>query len=35
MLMAAATMVMLPVLLVFFFTQRHFIQGITLTGLKQ
>lgn len=34
MLMAAATMVMLPVLLVFFFTQRYFIQGITLTGMK-
>lgn len=34
MLMAAATMVMLPVLTVFFFTQRYFIQGITLTGLK-
>jgi len=34
MLMAAATMVMLPVLAVFFFTQRYFIQGITLTGMK-
>lgn len=34
MLMAASTLVMLPVLLVFFFTQRYFIQGITLTGLK-
>ncbi len=33
-LMAASTMVMLPVLLVFFFTQRYFIQGITLTGIK-
>ena len=33
-LMAAATLVMLPVLLVFFFTQRYFIQGITLTGIK-
>ena len=33
-LMAASTMVMLPVLLLFFFTQRYFIQGITLTGLK-
>jgi multiple sugar transport system permease protein len=33
-LMAASTMVMLPVLLVFFFCQRYFIQGITLTGLK-
>jgi len=34
-LMAASTLVMLPVLAVFFFTQRYFIQGITLTGLKQ
>ncbi len=34
MLMAASTLVMLPVLLVFFFTQRYFIQGVTLTGLK-
>lgn len=33
-MMAASTLVMLPVLLVFFFTQRYFIQGITLTGLK-
>lgn len=34
MLMAGSTLVMLPVLLVFFFTQRYFIQGVTLTGLK-
>jgi multiple sugar transport system permease protein len=33
-LMAASTLVMLPVLLTFFFTQRYFIQGITLTGIK-
>ena len=33
-LMAASTLVMLPVLMVFFFTQRYFIQGITLTGIK-
>jgi multiple sugar transport system permease protein len=33
-LMAASTLVMLPVLIVFFFTQRYFIQGITLTGIK-
>ena len=33
-LMAAATMVILPVVLVFFVTQRYFIQGVTLTGLK-
>ncbi len=34
MMMAASTMVMLPVLVLFFFTQRYFIQGITLTGIK-
>ena len=34
MLMAAATMVMLPVLMLFFFTQRYFIEGVTLTGIK-
>lgn len=33
-LMAASTMVMIPVLVVFFFCQRYFIQGITMTGLK-
>jgi multiple sugar transport system permease protein len=33
-LMAASSLVVLPVLLVFFFTQRYFIQGITLTGIK-
>ena len=33
-MMAASTLVMLPVLTVFFFTQRYFIQGITLTGMK-
>ena len=33
-LMAASTMMMLPVLVVFFLTQRYFIQGVTLTGLK-
>lgn len=34
MMMAASTLVMLPVLIVFFFTQRYFIQGVTLTGIK-
>ena len=33
-LMAASTLVMIPVLLLFFFTQRYFIQGVTLTGIK-
>ncbi len=34
MLMAASTVTMLPVVLVFFLAQRTFIQGITLTGIK-
>ena len=34
MLMAASTIVTLPVVAVFFLAQRHFIQGVTLTGLK-
>lgn len=34
MMMAASTLVMLPVLGVFFFTQRYMIQGVTLTGIK-
>ena len=33
-LMAASTLVTLPVIVLFLFTQRTFIQGITLTGLK-
>jgi multiple sugar transport system permease protein len=33
-LMAAATMAVVPVVLLFFFTQRYFIQGVTLTGIK-
>lgn len=33
-LMAAATMILAPVLVLFFFAQRYFIEGITLTGLK-
>jgi multiple sugar transport system permease protein len=32
-LMAFATMSMLPVLLLFFFAQRYFIEGVTLSGL--
>lgn len=32
-LMAASTMVLLPILLLFFFTQRYFIEGVSLTGL--
>lgn len=33
-LMVGATISLLPVLIVFFFAQRFFIEGITLTGLK-
>jgi multiple sugar transport system permease protein len=33
-LMAAATVVMLPTVLLFFFAQRFFIEGIAMTGLK-
>lgn len=34
MLMAASTMMVLPVILIFFFAQKSFIQGITMTGIK-
>ncbi len=34
-LMAAATVVTLPIIVLFFFTQKTFIQGITLTGIKE
>jgi multiple sugar transport system permease protein len=33
-LMAASTAMILPVILLFFFAQRYFIQGIVLSGLK-
>lgn len=33
-LMAASTATILPVLVLFFFTQRTFIEGITVTGIK-
>ena len=32
--MAAATIVILPIIVLFFFTQRTFIQGVALTGMK-
>jgi ABC-type glycerol-3-phosphate transport system permease component len=32
--MAASIVVMLPCLLVFFFAQKHFIQGIVFHGIK-
>ena len=34
MLMAASLIVITPLIVLFFFTQKTFIQGITLTGLK-
>lgn len=33
-LMAASTMMVAPVILLFFFAQKQFVQGITLTGIK-
>lgn len=33
-LMAVSTLVTVPIIVLFFFTQRTFIQGITLTGMK-
>jgi len=33
-LMAASTMMVMPVILLFFFAQKNFVQGITMTGLK-
>jgi multiple sugar transport system permease protein len=32
--MAASTLLTLPIIVLFFLTQRTFIQGVTLTGLK-
>jgi len=34
-LMAASSVATLPIVIVFFFAQRYFIQGITLSGLKE
>ena len=34
-IMAGSVMAVLPVLLIFAFAQRYFIEGITLTGIKQ
>ncbi len=33
-LMAVSTLMLLPLLVLFFFAQRYFIEGITLTGIK-
>ncbi|MGB9588869.1 MAG: carbohydrate ABC transporter permease, partial [Armatimonadota bacterium] len=35
MLMAVSTVFTVPIIILFFFTQRTFIQGITFTGIKQ
>jgi multiple sugar transport system permease protein len=32
--MAGSVLFMLPVIVIFFFAQRMFIEGITLTGVK-
>jgi multiple sugar transport system permease protein len=32
--MAASTVVILPIILLFFFLQRYFVEGVTLTGVK-
>ncbi len=34
MMMAGALMMTLPVIVIFFFAQKYFIQGVTLTGMK-
>jgi multiple sugar transport system permease protein len=34
MMMAVATLTLLPVLLIFFICQRYFIEGIKMSGLK-
>jgi multiple sugar transport system permease protein len=33
-LMAASVTTILPVIVIFFFTQRTFVEGVTITGLK-
>ena len=33
-LMAASTVMTLPIIILFFLAQRTFIQGVTLTGIK-
>jgi multiple sugar transport system permease protein len=32
--MAAALLFMLPVIIIFFFAQKVFVEGVTLTGVK-
>jgi multiple sugar transport system permease protein len=33
-MMAASTLAMVPIIVLFFFTQKTFVEGITLTGIK-
>jgi ABC-type glycerol-3-phosphate transport system permease component len=33
-LMAAATLAMLPLVVLFFFAQRYFVEGVASTGMK-
>ena len=33
-MMAVSTVVTIPLIILFFFTQRTFVQGITMTGIK-
>jgi multiple sugar transport system permease protein len=33
-IMTASTLTVLPLILVFLFTQRYFIRGVAMTGLK-
>jgi multiple sugar transport system permease protein len=33
-MMAAATVVLAPAIIVFFIGQKYFVEGITLTGIK-
>jgi multiple sugar transport system permease protein len=33
-MMAASAVALLPIIILFFFTQRTFVQGITMTGVK-
>ena len=34
MLMAGSLLMITPVIIIFFFAQKYFIQGVTLTGMK-
>jgi len=33
-LMAASTMMIMPIIIIYFLAQRYFIQGIAVSGLK-